>query len=161
MAKKNKKDGIYQFLSPEDADRIIIQRINSTPKKGGNRNGKWTPAELAIRDNVILEYICKQGLSRAECAKQISDRWQVCIDTAGRYIRDAFERLVQDNEKVKIDAREKQLERLENMLERAIEDGVYDAQLKILDQINKINGLYTEKKDIKIENDNITFKFGE
>lgn len=162
MAKKtNPKDGIYQFLTPEEADKVIMERIASTPKKGGTRKGVWTESELAIRDNVILEYICRQGLSRAECTRQISDRWQVNISTAGRYIKEAFDRLAQDNEEFKADAREKQIERLENLLQTLQEREMYDQAIKVLDQLSKINGLYTEKKEVSLNDGNIKFTFQE
>lgn len=162
MAKKNKKDGIYQFLSPDASDEIIKKKIQSASRKGGKGSSrKWTDAELAIRRSVILEYLTENNVSRFECCKQISARWGIAMSTANTYIRDALEALTADNEEFIESARTKHIERLEKLLQEATENHFIDAQLKVLDQLAKVEGLYENKQKVELTGTDITFKFGD
>ena len=90
--------GIYRFISPEEADELIKAKLAQFSRKGGKASSavKWTEGELQLRHSVILEYICEQGLSRENTAKQISDRWSVGLNTARRYVKEAVASLTKD-----------------------------------------------------------------
>lgn len=150
----------YLFLPPEDIDMIIKSRLATTIKKGSKSAGQWTEQEINIRNMVIWEYICKQGLSRTECARQMVSRWGIHLNTAYRYIQQAIASLCIDYEEKEEEYRQKHIERIESILQDAIDRGAQDTALKCLDQLAKINGIYNEKKDINLNNGNITFKFG-
>lgn len=50
-------------------------------------------------------------------------------------------------------------ERIETWIEKAINSGDLNTALKAQDMLNKLLGLYTEKKDINLNTDTITFEF--
>lgn len=50
-------------------------------------------------------------------------------------------------------------ERVESWVEKSINSGDINTALKAQDMLNKLQGLYTEKKDINLNTDNITFEF--
>lgn len=154
--------GIYRFISPEEADELIKSKLAQFSRKGGKASSavKWTEGELQLRHSVILEYICEQGLSRENTAKQISDRWSVGLNTARRYVKEAVESLTRDYDDYVDEVRKVHLQRLEEMLENALEDDRQETALKIMDQIAKINGLYEQRIDLNSHNNTtITFDF--
>lgn len=159
---KNLIDGVYQYLTPEEIDRLMITRISQFIKQGGkNYKNKWTEGEIQIRNAVILDYICRQGLSRSETARQLSARWNCSVRTTEKYIRTACDTLVRDYDEYVEYAREMHLERLENLLEDCLSRNLTDSALKVLDQIAKVNGLYTQKQEVAITGEVTKFKFGE
>lgn len=50
-------------------------------------------------------------------------------------------------------------ERVESWVEKSVNSGDINTALKAQDMLNKLQGLYTEKKDINLSTDNITFEF--
>lgn len=166
MSKKTEKkkeliDGVFRFLSPDEVDALIRSKIAQTAKhKGRSAHAKWTESEMQARDSVIIEYICHQGLSRAETAKQISDRWGIHLHTAERYIREAVEHLVRDYDEYTEEVRKVHLERLEKILQEALDRDNLDTALKVMDQISKVQGLYLERKEVTVNDIPISFKFG-
>lgn len=149
----------YRFLKPEEVDALILAKLASMPVKGGKATNKayWTETELKYRHQVIIEYIC-QGLSNRRVKEEIMRRWKVTERSAQKYVSEALESLTQDNEEFIAKAREMQLERLNALMESLLERGDSSNAIKVLDQINKINGLYSEKKELDISGD-IRFTF--
>lgn len=159
---KNLIDGVYQYLTPEEIDRLMITRINQfTRREGKNYKNKWTEGEIQVRNAVVLDYICRQGLSRAEASRQLSARWGCSVRTTEKYVRTACDTLVKGYDEMTEVAREVHLERLENLLEGCLERNQIDQSIKVLDQIAKINGLYTQKQEISVTDVTTKFKFGE
>lgn len=154
------RKGIYRFISPEEADRLIKAKLESLPRYGGKSAVKWNDGEIQLRSSVILEYICKQGLSTAETIKQISDRWNIGENAARRYVKEAVSNLTRDYDEYIDDIRKVHLERLDSLLLSALEDHREELALKIMDQMAKVNGLYEQKLNIDSKNDTtITFDF--
>lgn len=150
----------FRYLDDDEIDAIVIDRINSTPKRGGTRNGEWSEEELALRNSVILDYICNKGISRNETTKILMQRWDVSNATARRYVKDALEELVADYDEFKEYTREQHLQRLEEILEDAKAHNDRKSALSALDQMGKVNGIYVEKKDVKITTEEpIIFEF--
>lgn len=152
--KEDINKGIYRFITPEEADELVMSKIAQFAKKGGKTSTsiKWTEGELQMRHSVILEYICNQGLSREATAKQISDRWNVGLNTARRYVKEAVESLTRDFEDYKEEVRKVHLERLESIMQTALENGREDLALKALEQMGKVNGLFEQKVDLTAKN---------
>ena len=155
-------DGVYQHLSPEEIDRLMITRIQQFARQGAkNHKNKWTEGEIQIRNAVIFDYICRQGLSRPETARQLSARWNCSVRTTEKYIRTACDALVRDYDDYTEVVREIHLERLQNLLEGCLERNQTDQALKCLDQIAKVNGLYTQKQEVAITDITTKFRFNE
>lgn len=159
MAKKIEEQP-YKFLKPEEIDNIIISHLNNTPRRGGKSpNVKWSPMELKYRRQVILEYICEQGLSNRRVKEEIMARWGISLPTADLYVKDAIDSLTPDNEAFIEHARQVQLERLNDMMENFLRDGMIDAAMKCMEMMNKINGLYETKQKLEVSGD-LHFEFG-
>lgn len=161
MEQKNK---INIFSNPEEIDSLINSRLKQFPRKGGktsSRNISWSEAELQIIDEVIWDYIAKQGLSREACAQQIHYRWDISMSTARRYITDSIKRMASTyTEEDQEEQRRVWLERCEAILQDAIETKDKQSALRALDLMGKTLGLYKETKDINVDGDNtIHFDF--
>jgi hypothetical protein len=150
------------FDKPEQIDAIINAKLAAMPANGGKANSKknaWTQEELEVRNAVIMQYICDQGLSRERTAQQITNRWNISIKTARSYVKQAIEAFTstyteEDYEK----QRQMWLARCEQILQDAIDTGDKQSALKALDLIGKSMGIYNEKKDVNVNGD-IDIKF--
>lgn len=153
----------FRYLTDEEIDAIMIERINSTPKRGGNKHGRWTEDELALRNSVILDLICTKGISRSETKKILMKRWGVGESTASRYLLAALEELVADYDEFAEYAREQHIQRLESLLEECLShnsDRDRKNAISVLDSLAKIYGLNQDNKNIRLSADeNITFDF--
>lgn len=152
MAKRLRND--------EAIDAAIKSHINSLPKKGGQntRNQSWDGELLELRNMVIYDCI-RQGLSYRRTVEEISSRWDVSISTAEKYYKAAMNSLCVDNEDVVDEARKTAIERLTGIIKSCYDRGLYNEALKAQDQLNKINALYTEKKEVEVTG--LKFDFGE
>lgn len=150
----------FKFKEPETIDAAIIAHINSMPRKGGQNthSQKWDDELLEIRNMVIYDYI-RQGLSYRRTTEEIANRWNVTIQSAQKYYKEAMNALVVDNEDIIDEARKTAIERLTGIIEACYDRGLYDQALKAQDQLNKINALYTEKKEVEVTG--LKFDFGE
>ena len=160
-----KKEKVNIFSDPEKVDAIIKSRLAQFSTKGGTQKNslvKWTEAELELRDAVIMDYLTVNGLSRERTAQQIADRWDVSMQSARNYVRDAITRFAKNY--VEIDeAKRKKLfeERLQSIYEDAVSAKDRQSSLRAIDILNKMNGMYTDKSDVNVNVDGkITFEFG-
>jgi len=153
---------IYKFITPDEADNAIKAHIEDARKCRSNGH-PWPSDLLLIRNSIIVEYICRQGLSNYNCALQISSRWGIAVKTAQAWIREAMSCLAEYAETDLEKLRQKHIERLEDILEDALNNGSNDVALKSLDQLSKILGLNVDKKDVKLSggDEPIKFDFGE
>lgn len=89
------------------------------------------------------------------------EKYGIAEDTANLRIKQAIEWLAtyNDGEWMK-DIRSVQMERLEGLLEEAIDNHSLHTANKILDTINKLYGLYEVKQKVEISSNEIQFKFG-
>lgn len=88
------------------------------------------------------------------------DEFGVKEATARRYLKNAYSYLGNCNSEFKAFIQDKQSERFEYILRQAIEAGKWDVANRILDNINKLYGLYQTGTNIEITSDTIQFKFG-
>ena len=73
----------------------------------------------------------------------------------------AYEVLGEAADEVIENSRIIQLERLEDLLKDALESGDKNSSLKALDMINRLHGLYIEKKEVKLDAQKLKFSFGD
>lgn len=167
MNKMNNESGakVNFFSTPEMIDAVIKSKISQFSRKGGGQKNdlvKWTEEELELRDAVILDYITTNGLSREKTAQQISDRWDITMATARKYVQQAIVRfcdnVVEESEEVRKKLFE---EKLHSIYEDAVNAKDRQSSLKAIDILNKMNGMYKDKADVNLTVDgNITFDFG-
>lgn len=154
----------FTITDPKLIDELISNRVKQLTNKngkGGNHCSQWTPEEKLLRHTVIIDYL-RQGLSKKRISEELMLRWGICSATARNYIKDALAFLAdynKDDNAIEY-VKRKSLERTEGILEMAIESRQWDAALKAVDLLNKLNGLYTEKSQVELSGD-IKFDFGE
>ena len=153
------------FSDPEKVDAIIKSRLAQFSTKGGTQKNslvKWTEAELELRDAVIMDYLTVNGLSRERTAQQIADRWDVSMQSARNYVRDAITRFAKNYVEIDEATRKKLFEeKLQSIYEDAVSAKDRQSSLRAIDILNKMNGMYTDKSDVNVNVDGkITFEFG-
>lgn len=94
----------------------------------------------------------------------LKSKYEIKTCQAGKIVHDAFNELYDadldrgvDYEKI----RKEELERTQELLEKALERNDLKTAVKAQDMINRLNGLYVEKQEVKAEIDTWTFKYGE
>ena len=152
------------FSEPEIIDGLMKSRLKTFSRKGGtfsNKTNNWTEEELEIRNGVILDYIGKQGLSREETARQIATRWDINMNTARKYVTMAIKALADNwTEEDKDQVRKLYIEKIEAIMQEALERNQLDSAMKAQDMLNKIHGLYSEKQQVELQgNIPIVFDF--
>lgn len=160
-----KKEKVNIFSDPEKVDAIIKSRLAQFSTKGGTQKNslvKWTEAELELRDAVIMDYLTVNGLSRERTAQQIADRWDVSMQSARNYVKDAITRFAKNYVEIDEATRKKLFEeKLQSIYEDAVSAKDRQSSLKAIDILNKMNGMYTDKSDVNVNVDGkITFEFG-
>lgn len=156
MAKKvstaTETNDIFKFLDPAEIDALIKLKISV------NKREPWSEAELMMRNQVIVDLL-GQGLSRRRIVEEIMSRWGIKQSMAYQWIKEAMELLMEGNEEFLEFNRDKQIERLENIITEAMEAHEYKAAVMATAELNKLLGLTTNQK-VTIENADRTFKFG-
>lgn len=160
-----KTEKVNIFSEPEKVDAIIKSRLAQFSTKGGTQKNslvKWTEAELELRDAVIMDYLTVNGLSRERTAQQIADRWDVTMQSARNYVRDAITRFAKNYVEIDEATRKKLFEeKLQSIYEDAVASKDRQSSLRAIDILNKMNGMYTDKSDVNVNVDGkITFEFG-
>ena len=144
-----KKEKVNIFSDPEKVDAIIKSRLAQFSTKGGTQKNslvKWTEAELELRDAVIMDYLTVNGLSRERTAQQIADRWDVSMQSARNYVKDAITRFAKNYVEIDEATRKKLFEeRLQSIYEDAVSAKDRQSSLRAIDILNKMNGMYTDK----------------
>lgn len=154
MAKKNiVPPDSFKFMSPEEIDVIIRSKVQVAGK-----TNPWSEGELMLRNQVIIDLIA-QGLSRRRIQEEIMSRWGIKLTCANNYIREAYDALLKSNEEFLAYNRDKQVERLENIITEAMEAHEFKAAVMATAELNKLLGLTTNQK-ITLENTDRVFKFG-
>jgi len=159
MAKKKtteeKKEEVYynySNMTDEEVDAVILPVIedckNKVQKKG---NIRWTEPLLALRNSVIFDLMFKRGYSKRKTIDTLMARWQIAEQRCYLYINEAMDALRETYQDDLEDVRKKQLEKLQQLYDDAIEHNDRKNALTALDQINKLNGIYNEQKTITIQ----------
>lgn len=150
---------------PEVIDGFIRNRINQAPIKGGKMGRRcpdntWSDYELELRNAVIYDLITK--MSRENVAREIMSRWDVSMSTARRYVTYALKCLVdiykEENEE---EVKQYYKTRIEEIMKNALEAGNNKVALSAIEMLNKMNGFYSEKKEINLNDGQINFNFQE
>lgn len=142
----------------EEIKAILLAHIKSCPTKNGtNTRFNWSNEILELRHLFIVALI-REGLSRVRCNQVVSETFGVNRVSADKYYREALDYLVVENEGIKGAARKIAIERLNSVVEEEKEAHRTKNVLLALDQLNRINGLYSEKQEVEIKG--IKFDFG-
>jgi uncharacterized protein YqgQ len=101
-----------------------------------------------------------KGVSQKQIKIECSEQWK-CTEQAVNYLIKKALKSLQNSIDKRIDIIfSLQRERMELLLNGAIEKKDYLSAQKIIDSMNKMYGLYTEKKEVKLDAPVIKFDFG-
>lgn len=105
--------------------------------------------------------LMRKGWSNSQIVNHLKEKDGICETSARKAIKKAYDWL-RDNEASGYveSVRRKQVERTEYILQQAIEARNWQAANNILDNLNKILGLYETKQKVEIVGDEIKFRFG-
>lgn len=103
----------------------------------------------------------RKGMSRKRIVEEISESRNLSERQAYRVSAEVFAELVKDCPTDKDEVRESYLERLEYIIETAMDKGDYKTALKAQDIVNRLNMMYVEKQEIDLSIKNLEFKFGD
>lgn len=161
MAQKNK---VTIFSQPEEIDNFIKAKLEQMPRRGGSGSSiknSWSDEEIELRDQVIMDYITSQGLSKDRTAQQIQSRWGLALSTAKAWVGGACKRFCTSfPEDTQEEQRKMWMERCEQILQEAIDTRDKKNALRALDLMGKSMGIYRETQDLNIEGENtIHFDF--
>ena len=138
--------------------------MRSNPKRPRGRV-KELPmaAEREISNAKINEIaiLLAKGVSQKQIRVQKSEEWGCTEQNVHYFIKKAMKAMQSSIEKRLDYVLAVQRERLEYILAGAIEKKDYQSAQKIIDTMNKLYGLYTEKKQVQLDVPTIQFKFGE
>lgn len=135
-------------------ERIKEHRNNIGPKK------PWKEEELLIRHQLIINWL-GQGMPTMEIARTMMNIWGVTDSSAFAYLKEAMKYLTASSDEYRDNMREVQIAKLERLIEECRLCGKYLELSKLQDQLNKLLGLYQDKKvEVKGEG-TIQISFGE
>lgn len=150
------------FDRPEQIDAVINAKLALKPATGGKGSSKasaWSKEEMDLRNAVIMQYICEQGLSKDRTAHQLTARWNIALGTAKNWVAKAIADFASSYaEESQEQNRRLWLERCEQILQDAIDTRDKANALKALDLMGKSMGIFTEKKQLEVDGD-IDIKF--
>ena len=135
-----------------------LNKYQSYTEAGGRNRTDQNQRKFRIAE--VVKRI-RKGWSRSKILEWIEDQWEVSKATASNYIQMAYEVLGEAADEVIENSRIIQLERLEDLLKDALESGDKNSSLKALDMINRLHGLYIEKKEVKLDAQKLKFSFGD
>lgn len=129
-------------------------------REAGAKKFAWSEEDLYIRHQLIINWL-STGRPTMDVARDIRNLWGVVDSTARLYIKEALEYLTASSEEYRDKAREVQVQKLERFIEECRLLGKYLEASKFQDQLNKLQGLYQDKK-VEIKSDApIQITFGE
>lgn len=105
--------------------------------------------------------LMRLGYSDTVIKDMIREKYGVSPTTTSRDVKLAYNWLKDNDSSGYInEIRAKQVERSEYILQKAIQDKNWKSANSILDNLNKLLGLYENKQKVEIVADEIRFKFG-
>lgn len=137
--------------------------MRSNPnRKPGRFHTMATAAEREISNAKINEIaiLLAKGVSQKQIRVQKSEEWGCTEQNVHYFIKKAMKAMQSSIEKRLDYVLAVQRERLEYILAGAIEKKDYQSAQKIIDTMNKLYGLYEEKKTVKLDAPTIKFEFG-
>lgn len=142
----NEDEILYWWKHKADKTKHPKQKIY-------NENEK----QLVIR---YIHELMKRGLSKHEIRNHIIDKTKFNANAIYKWINIAYDALTADMDESIEQTRAITKERLEKILQDALGNNNYNIALKATEQLNKINGLYENKVEVKADT-TISFDFNE
>lgn len=159
--KEDVKEPVYELAPVEEIVPLfknytieeIEKFIQSVYKPKSERKGKkvfWINDKLELR-RLYIQKCINDGMSKPMVHQRLKELLGIETQCAYRYIKDAMDNLVENNEEVKKYYRDIQISRTEQLLNMSIARGDLKNALTANEQLNKINGIYNEKVETEVK----------
>lgn len=99
----------------------------------------------------------KEGFSTTSIIEHLNEKYDMEDTTAYKYLREVKQEMTQHYEQIKHDALADSIYYLENLLEKAMINENYKTALEVQKELNKVNQLYIEQKQIEIKTEKPLF----
>lgn len=162
MAKKNKPP-FSNGMSEEEV--IAFLKLQMPVKKDENGNKiryghHWGEEDLNLRNQLIVYWVTKEGLSRIEVVQKIMRVFNIDRSNAYEWSKIAIATLNEGFDEYRDMARQMQIEKIESYIKECREAGKLREAAMFSEQLNKIYGLYTENKKVEVKTEEpIRFEF--
>ena len=147
----------------EEKKKMEITQEKTKNAKGKNTSRRNLNQKAEQRNKIIyVSELLRQGWSNRTMVLHLQDKFDVGETTAREYIKRAVKWLGDLNSDSNFvqEIRAKQIERFEYILAEAIIDKKWKDANNIMDNLNKLLGLYENKQKLEITSNEIQFKFG-
>lgn len=105
----------------------------------------------------LLELRVKQGFSTTTIIKHLEEKYDMAEATAYKYLKEVKQEMTKHYDEIKHDALADSIYYLENLLEKAMMNEQHKTALEIQKELNKVNQLYIEQKQIEIKTEKPLF----
>lgn len=146
------------LLSQAERDNRI-RSIIEVKKNSEGANRKWTEDEVTLRRECVY-YWLGRGKSRTQLKVFLAELWDCTPRSVYTYIKDAEDALTAEARDNIEEYRKKMIEKLQRIADDAMAAGDRKSALLAYEQINKLEGAYTQKVEADIKGD-VHFDFGE
>lgn len=155
--KKNWDEELYNSFPELEFGEEDIEQYLKGHIKNQKGNKTWHEKDIYLRRKLIYMKM-RRGLSRTRIVEELMAKIGSSQKASQVYVKDAFDELCAEEQSIKEDVRTTTIEKLQSIIEECLATGRRKEALAAYDQLNKINGLYTEKREIKVND--IRFEFG-
>ena len=162
MAKKQRPPFSNGMTEEEVITYLKQQKPDYTDENGVRHKvkWKWSDDDLDLRNQLIIYWITKDGLSRMEVVNMIMQVFGIARSNAFDWSKMAIASLNEGFEEYRDLARQTQIERIEKLIKECKGMGKYKEAAMLNEQLNKIYGLYTDTKKVEVSAEGpIRFEF--
>ena len=137
-------------------------RLSNPNRSAGRKTFTQTKEEKDLVNDKVYEIaqLLSKGVNRQLIKRQKAEEWDCTEQNIQYYIRKAYKSMQHSIDKRMDYILSLQRERLELCLNGAIEKKDFATAQKVIDTMNKLYGLYEDKKKVSIDTGTIKFDFG-
>lgn len=162
MAKKQKPPFSNGMTEEEVIAYLKSQKVDFVDDDGVKHHVKykWATNDLDLRNQLIIHWITKDGLSRIEVVQRIMQEFDITRSNAYDWSKAAIDSLNEGFDAYRDMARQTQIERIEKLIKDCKSAGKMKEAAMFNEQLNKIYGLYSDTKKVEVSADGpIKFEF--
>ena len=152
MAKKQRPPFSNGMTEEEVIAYLKAQKPDYTDEDGVRHKvkWKWPDDDLDLRNQLIIYWITKDGLSRIEVVQMLMQVFGISRSNAFEWARIAIASLNEGFDEYRDLARQTQIEKIEKLIKECKGMGKYKEAAMLNEQLNKIYGLYAETKKVEV-----------
>lgn len=118
-------------------------------------------AESRRRVGEVITWL-RKGNSRKKCVEKVMQKYDLSEVMAKKYVHDAFVDIFEASKVADMPlVKETYIDRIEELLSDAISSNNMVAATKLMDMLNRIQGLYVDKQEVDMTVKDMEFKFGD